>query len=455
MNPKLSSIDTIDGKRESNILTVTALTSSIKQKLESNFPNIIVQGEISNFKPTSSGHLYFDLKDAGAKIPAVLFKNSALNLPRLPKEGDHVMLRGAISVYAPHGRYQLIATSLQYVGMGELLLKLEELKKELHRRGWFAKETKKPLPPFPKRIGVVTSPTGAVIQDIIQVLSRRDPGCHLILNPVRVQGSEAAGEIAMAIEQFNRYELADVLIVGRGGGSLEDLWPFNEEIVARAIFESKIPIISAVGHETDFTIADFVADLRAPTPSAAAEIVSSEKVSVRSKIDKAHETLTYTLSHLVKRSKERLYRFSSSPFFSNPYSLTAPLLESVETIEKNLTKAIGDKFGRWRILLSSKEREKNALKPQERLLAFRRQLLQLQRRVDESGSRIGLKEKERLKQVTQTLGSLNPKNVLSRGYSILFSQKKGSVIVSSKELSSGTEVRALLADGESKLKVID
>ena len=197
-----------------------------------------------------------------------------------------MIVKGALSVYPPHGKYQMLVRSLSYMGMGELLLKLEALKKKLQALGWFDKEHKKPLPKFPRTIGVVTSPTGAVIKDIIQVLSRRASGFQLILNPVRVQGAEAPFEIAQAIAEFNRHQLADVLIVGRGGGSLEDLWAFNEEVVAKAIFESTIPIVSAVGHESDVTLADFVADVRAPTPSAAAEIVSAERPTIWSCLSK-------------------------------------------------------------------------------------------------------------------------------------------------------------------------
>ncbi len=258
-------------------LTVSQLTNAIKLNLESTFPRIHLQGEISNFKVQTSGHLYFSLKDVHAQISVVMFKADASLLKIMPKAGDQVIVKGALNVYPPKGNYQLIVRELAYVGIGELLQKLEALKFKLHQMGWFKNSHKKPLPRFPQRIGVVTSPTGAVIQDILNVLSRRFSGFHLILNPVKVQGEGAADEISQAIEDFNRYQSVDVMIVGRGGGSLEDLWAFNEEIVAKAIFHSQIPIISAVGHETDHCIADYVADVRAPTPSAAAEIVIAEK----------------------------------------------------------------------------------------------------------------------------------------------------------------------------------
>jgi exodeoxyribonuclease VII large subunit len=259
------------------VLSVSGLTQSIKLLLEGQFKFVSVQGEISNCKLQSSGHLYFSLKDAQSQIGAVMFKGDLASVDSIPKDGDQVIVKGAVNVYAPSGRYQIVVRSMEKAGLGALLLQLEALKAKLKAQGYFDAARKKPLPKFPKTIGVVTSPTGAVIQDILNVLTRRISGFHLILNPVKVQGPGAAQEIASAIDFFNRHQLADVLIVGRGGGSLEDLWAFNEEAVIQAIYNSKIPIVSAVGHETDFTLADFVADVRAPTPSAAAELVVQEK----------------------------------------------------------------------------------------------------------------------------------------------------------------------------------
>src|SRR3569832_283182 len=256
-----------------DILSVSQLTLSIKKHLEGRFQTVKVQGEITNFKEQASGHLYFTLKDAETQNTAEKNRGRATRQTRQPKNGDQVIVQGEISVYAPRGNYQLIIRQLHKAGVGELLLKLHALKAKLEGLGWFDNSRKRPLPTSPNTIGVVTSPTGAVIQDILNILSRRHAGFHLILNPVKVQGEGAAKEIAQAISHFNEYKLADVLIACRGGGSLEDLWPFNEEVVASAIYRSRIPVISAVGHETDFSISDFVADLRAPTPSAAAEIV--------------------------------------------------------------------------------------------------------------------------------------------------------------------------------------
>lgn len=415
---------------KSTTLTVSELTSAIKSQLETCFPSVMVSGEISNFKHHQSGHFYFDLKDRGAKIPSVLFKGNQRGLTRLPKEGDQITLTGSVSVYPPHGRYQLIGQTLTFDGVGQLLLKLEALKKELAERGWFDKKHKKALPPFPKTIGVVTSATGAVIRDIIHVLRRRSPGFHLILGGVSVQGDKAAAEIAGAIAQFNRKKCADVLIVGRGGGSIEDLWPFNEQIVAKAIFESEIPIISAVGHETDFTIADFVADVRAPTPSAAAEIVSAEKAQCLEFLTSCALQLKRELTSQMQVAAQRL-----------------------DELRSTLSRMILHTISQKKLALQGRKNQATALCPQVQLRHLKSHLLSFNKQLAlASSSQIALK-KQRLKEVTAQLGALDPTQVLGRGYSILFAQNDDSVIVSTQELTDGKIVRARLLDGESTLVV--
>ncbi|MGC1687701.1 MAG: exodeoxyribonuclease VII large subunit, partial [Candidatus Acidiferrales bacterium] len=252
---------------------VSEVTAQIRVLLESEFADVWVEGEVSNLHPAQSGHLYFTLKDAKSQLRCVCFRDQLRGVKFRPEDGLHVTVRGSVSVYEARGDYQLYVTQIEPVGLGALQLAFEQLKKRLEAEGIFATERKKPLPVLPRRIGVVTSPTGAAVQDILRVLKRRFPNVHVQIFPVKVQGDGAAKEIVAALQYFNRVDSIDVLILARGGGSLEDLWAFNEEIVARAIFESIIPIICGVGHETDFTIADLVADVRAPTPSAAAEIV--------------------------------------------------------------------------------------------------------------------------------------------------------------------------------------
>lgn len=434
-------------------LTVSQLTYQIKNQLETNFASVIVKGEISNCK-LSSGHLYFDLKDADAKMPAVMFRGKNAQLSRMPKEGDQVTLKGTLSVYPPQGRYQMIVDSLEFQGVGQLLLKLEELKKKLRERGWFEKERKKALPKFPKSIGVVTSPNGAVIRDIIHVLKRRCQGFHLVINPVRVQGNEAAGEIAQAIRQFNQTGLVDVIILARGGGSLEDLWPFNEEIVASAIFESKLPVISAVGHETDFTISDFVSDIRAPTPSAAAEIVSSETLSHLLFLKKMQEHTSHSLSHLIKRYRSHLQGFMRQPLFLNPYLIVGNLMQKVDDIAKRYNEKMKLIFKEKDQLLIAKHKELSALRPDSKILFLKKNLIQYAKRLNEIEKNIINNQIKKLVTLQAHLNSLDPKNVLKRGYSILFAQKNHSVIVSPQGLEPQDEVEAILSEGKLRLSVL-
>ncbi len=277
--------------------TVSELTARIRDLLAKNFTDVVVEGEISNCRPAQSGHLYFTLKDEKAQVRCVWFKQQMRGLKFRPEDGLKVSVRGSVSVYEARGEYQIYVESMEPVGRGALQLAFEQLKKRLEAEGLFDAKNKKPLPILPSRIGLVTSPTGAAVRDMVRILRRRFPNVRLTLFPVRVQGEEAPREIVKAIQYFNQQALVDVLIVGRGGGSMEDLWAFNEEIVARAIFASAIPVISAVGHETDFTIADFVADVRASTPSAAAEIV----VNKRREFDEHFRQAIRTLSEKVRK----------------------------------------------------------------------------------------------------------------------------------------------------------
>lgn len=437
----------------SSPLSVSQLTLAIKNQLEQGFRSLSVQGEISNLKPHSAGHLYFDLKDNQAKIAAVMFRNDRASLIQIPKEGDQVIVVGSIGLYPPQGKYQLIVRSLQFKGEGELLLKFHELKKKLENLGFFARERKKSLPKFPKRIGVVTSPTGAVIRDIIHVLSKKFPNFSLILNPVRVQGEGAAQEIAQAIYQFNELKLADILIVGRGGGSLEDLWSFNEEIVAKAIFESQIPIVSAVGHETDVTLSDFVADVRAPTPSVAAEIVICEKAQSLKTLKDFQTQLIKTLSHLIRHHKETLKRFMLHPLLASPYALLGEKLQRLDDIKIMLDERIKQMLTTKKYYLQSSQQRALALRPTMKLHTLRYQLTTFQKNIDNAFLNFCKLRQQKLETHAHRLHALNPKKVLERGYSILFHQKDDSVIVSSRQLIEGSLIKALFAEGEAILTV--
>lgn len=288
------------------IYKVSELTSSIKLILEDSFPNIWVEGEISNLRCPSSGHIYFTLKDDRSELKSVFFKSDNEKIKFDIKDGMHVICSGRISVYEKQGVYQLYITSLEPKGIGALQLAFEQLKEKLFKEGLFDESRKKPLPMLPDRIGIVTSSTGAAIMDILKVLKRRFSNVEVVINPVKVQGEGAKEEIANAITEFNNMDNVDVIIVGRGGGSLEDLWAFNEEIVARAIYGSKIPIISAVGHETDWTISDFVADLRAPTPSVAAELVIAKKSELIDALDNIEKKLKSFPVDIVKEYEQHL-----------------------------------------------------------------------------------------------------------------------------------------------------
>jgi exodeoxyribonuclease VII large subunit len=291
---------------QKHIYTVSELTKDIRKIIENNFPYLWLEGEISNFKRHSSGHLYLNLKDKDAIIQAVMFKGSADKLKFKPEDGLKVTCSGKVSVYDQRGQYQIYISSMEPLGLGSLQLAFEQLKEKLKKEGLFDSARKKPIPFLPSKIGVITSPTGAAIRDILNVLRRRFSNAEVILIPVNVQGNDAKNEIAQGIDLFNKSSKIDVMIVGRGGGSLEDLWAFNEEIVARAIANSKIPVISAVGHEIDWTIADFVSDFRAPTPSAAAELVLPEKEELLNRINVAKQRLKNALQGVTVQYEQRI-----------------------------------------------------------------------------------------------------------------------------------------------------
>lgn len=481
------------------ILTVSQFSNAIKHCLEKTFPLIWLQGEISNLKPHSSGHLYFSLKDANAQIGAVMFRPDAATLATPLKEGMQVIVRGEMNVYPLSGKYQIVIRELRPVGVGELLLKLEELKVKLHKMGWFKSDRKRPLPKFPKTIGVVTSPTGAAIQDMLNILTRRYKGFHLILNPVRVQGEGAAQEIAQAIKQFNDYKLVDVMIVGRGGGSIEDLWAFNEEIVAEAIYNSTIPVISAVGHETDHCIADYVADLRAPTPSAAAEIVVAEASQQLKHLNQVQARMQQTVRQIIRQDRHRLAGLLRHPVLNTPYGVLGPWIQRLESLKEETDSAVRQQLAMQRVHLGAMKQRLLSLNPLVRLSVFKQKLdvlnksinAAIHRNFDEQETKLRrayeissksilhllakqraalqpetkLKQldslllrslelnKERLKRIKESLDAVNPKNLLTKGYCILFSEKDSSIITSVHSVEKTQQIKILLSDGNIKATV--
>lgn len=325
---------------QGQVFTVSAITLAVKQMMEGVFRDVFVEGEVSNLREAGSGHLYFDLKDRDALLSAVMFKWDARKYSLELQEGIQVRVWGSLSVYGKSGRYQIVVKKVEALAKGNLYLEFEKLKQKLEAEGLFAPEHKKEIPAYPQRIGVVTSPTGAAVRDILSVLKRRNPNLEVLIAPVLVQGEQAAPQIAQAIEDLNKFKpKLDVLLVGRGGGSIEDLWAFNEEAVARAIYKSKIPIISCVGHEVDFTIADFVADLRAPTPSAAAELVVQNSQGTRDYVLQLQRRMLQAVSLFYERAKSRFDLALSSPVFKDSSALTQAKEQEVDDLSLRLANA--------------------------------------------------------------------------------------------------------------------
>lgn len=384
------------------VFSVTAITMAVKQMMEGVFRDVFVEGEVSGLREPSSGHLYFDLKDREALLSAVMFKWDARKYGMFLQEGMKVRVGGTLSCYPKQGRYQIVVKTAESLAKGNLFLEFEKLKKKLEAEGFFDAAQKKEIPQYPQRIGIVTSPTGAAVRDILSVLKRRSPHLEIIIAPSLVQGDGAAEQIAQAIEDLNRFSpRPDVLLVGRGGGSMEDLWAFNEEVVARAIFNSKIPVISCVGHEVDFTIADFVADLRAPTPSAAAELVVKNSDNTRRHISQLQQRLLQSVSLFYERARRRFDLLVNSPVFQQPLFLTQNREMDIDRLTQRLETA-------WQ--------------QKENLFSHRLEIAQ------------------------QKLQTLGPQAVLKRGYSIT-RRKDGSVISSVKQTQSGEMIYVQVQDG--------
>ncbi len=345
------------------IYTVTQITREIKNLLEESFPTIWVEGEISNCRLHSSGHRYFSLKDENAQIRCTLWSFRGNYLRFEPEDGMQVIALGSISVYERNGQYQLDVTELLPAGLGKLEIAFQRLKEKLFQEGLFDEEHKKAIPEFPQAVGLVTSPTGAAIRDMIKIIHKRFPSVSIVVNPVRVQGEKAAEEIAQAIEELNRFAKIDVMIVGRGGGSLEDLWAFNEEIVARAIYDSQIPVISAVGHEIDFTISDFVADLRAATPSAAAQMVVKDREELLGHLRSNAQKLTSFQVSFIEYLKQRLKAAQQSYGFRRPVDIISQRWQRADELARQLLDRIKNCFDSKKNGLSLRQEKLEALSP--------------------------------------------------------------------------------------------
>jgi exodeoxyribonuclease VII large subunit len=477
---------------ERHVWKVSELTAGIRELLERAFTDVWVEGEVSNFRPAQSGHLYFTLKDARAQIRCVCFRDQASRLKFRPEDGLQVTVRGSISVYELRGEYQIYVTNIEPVGLGALQLAFEQLKKKLSEEGLFDEARKKPLPALPRCIGVVTSPTGAAIRDILRVLKRRFPNVHVQLYPVKVQGEGAAGEIVQALRYFNRVKTVDVLILARGGGSLEDLWAFNEEVVARAIFASEIAVISGVGHETDFTIADFVADLRAPTPSAAAEIVVRSKQEFERHIAEHSRHLVQQMRYHFSQWRHRVRDLQTHRGFRQMDVLVRLRRQEVDELSSSL--AIGmrlrlgmsrqrltragaqissfDLRARAKVLRRNIEHQRGALAAalaravrlkharfadtrvklarfdlRSRVALLRRVLEQRSEALRVRMDRLLVAKRSRADSIELQLKERSPLQLLARGYAIVY-DASGKVLRSPDQVSIGDDIAVRLAKGE-------
>jgi exodeoxyribonuclease VII large subunit len=390
------------------IYSVTEITGELKSVLESEFASIWVEGEISNYLHHSSGHHYFTLKDNSAQLKAVIWRFTARGLKVELKDGLKVRAFGDITVYEKGGYYQLRVARLEAAGLGTLQQQFEALKRKLDEEGLFAVERKRPIPEYPSIIGIVTSPTGAAVRDIINICRRRAPQTRLVLRPTRVQGDEAAADIVAAIKEFNRWGKADLLIVGRGGGSLEDLWCFNEEMVARAIVSSHTPLISAVGHEIDFTISDFVADMRAPTPSAAAELATYDSAAILQFVTDARARLPIALLRVSRSLRERYLRILKNRVFRRPEVLLEGSYQQLDDLNTRFQHAIENRRSAWRA---------------------------------------------RVELLTGKLSALSPDSVLKRGYSLVRRKTDDRIVTDAETLTTGDQVTISFSRGQRDARI--
>lgn len=438
------------GMTSTKIFTVAELTRAIRGTLETRFDSVWVQGEISNYKQHPSGHQYFTLKDSRAQIACVIFRNAPLSISQPLADGAQVQVYGNISVFEARGQYQLSVEIVQPRGLGLLQAKFEALKRKLEAEGLFDPARKKPLPRFPKRIGIVTSPSGAAIRDILNILRRRGRGLEILINPVRVQGIGAAAEIASAINELSNptriWPPLDLIVIARGGGSIEDLWEFNEEIVARAIAAAFVPIVSAVGHEVDFTIADFVADLRAPTPSAAAELIVPAAIELDRRVNELTLCLHRCWQNFIAREQTRLRLFSDRAVSRE---LLRRMQEGKQTLdwkrEMLQRNAIGF-LGNWRGRLSENAAALRKHDPSREIILRRNRFTDTTRRLVTCPPQLVDKMQKRFERVEKILAVLGPDATLSRGYSMTM-DSKGDLVRSVMQVKPGDRLHTRVTDG--------
>jgi len=433
-------------RRTRRIWPVRQLVGQVRELVEQEYGDVWVEGEISNYRPAPSGHVYFTLKDADAQLPIVLFRRQASLLRFRPEDGLHVVVRGRVSIYEQRGQMQLVAETMEPVGAGSLQMAFEQLKERLKAEGLFEVERKRPLPAFPRTVGIVTSPTGAVIRDFLNIVGRRHSGLNVLIYPVSVQGDNSAAEVEAAIQKLNAAALVDVIVLARGGGSLEDLAAFNSERVARAIVASRLPVVSAIGHETDFTIADFVADLRAPTPSAAAELITEAQHKIAEHLATLIHRLERATRFQLLQARQQLTRLPVSRAEFRLSTLLRRRSQRVddlaERMEMALSKGFRQRERQIAVLAATVLRHdprQQLARARERLQACRTQLDRSQdRQLHALGTRLGA--------LDARLHSLSPLAVLDRGYALVL-DAEGGLIRSAAQIAAGDELVTRLADG--------
>ncbi|MBX9958257.1 exodeoxyribonuclease VII large subunit [Peribacillus simplex] len=429
-------------------LSVSALTKYIKRKFDADphLQNVYIKGEISNFKQHTSGHMYFTLKDEKARLLSVMFAANNKGMKFLPENGMKVLVKGDISLYEAGGQYQLYVKSMAPDGVGDLYLAYEQLKKKLEGAGLFLAERKKPIPQYPKSVGVITSPTGAALRDILTTIKRRYPIARIIVYPALVQGNNAAKSIAKAISMANARAESDVLIVGRGGGSIEELWAFNEEIVAESIYDSDIPVISAVGHETDFTIADFVADMRAPTPTGAAELAVPHLNEILERLMNRKNRLTRSIQEAVNFERTRLTRMERSYAFRYPHKMYEQKLEQLDKTMDRLGKTSTRYFMKKRDELNQLNDILKKQHPEQAVKNAKDELQQHAKVLRRAMEAIYRHKSQQFVHITATLSALSPLKIMERGYGLVFAEDE-TLVKSTQQVSKGDKIAVSIKDG--------
>ena len=431
---------------ERKIWSVSELTARISGVLSTQFANLWVEGEVSNYRPAQSGHLYFTLKDAKAQVKCVCFRAQAMRLKFRPEDGLKLIVRGSISVYEPRGEYQIYVEHIEPSGVGALQLAFEQLKRRLSAEGLFDEARKKPLPLLPRRIGVVTSPRGAAVRDILRILRRRFPNLHLIVYPVRVQGEGAAEEIAAALSYFSRKQSVDVILLARGGGSIEDLWAFNEESVARAIASCTIPVVSGVGHETDFTIADFVADVRASTPSAAAEIVVKSRQEFQKHLAELEHKISQRMRYLLLECRHHLKELTTHMGFRRLEDLLRRHRQQTDELAVRLGVALDGRIELFRHRLTIASTRIASFDLRARFRTFNLQLVQCSAELAVRMERFFAGKIQMLDHLRVQLDERSPVRILQRGYAMV-TDATGNVLSAADQVAIGDEINVQLARG--------